>query len=85
MIQGRDPLLEPGAKAGRRASPQLPSGDTNCHASTPSPPTTSAPVRLIKQSLDDALPVDSTGNVAHRLCASGSERPDEKSGVPWSV
>ena len=51
----------------------------------PGPPTISAPVRLIKRSLDNALPVGSTGNAAHHLYVSGSERPAAKSGAPWSV
>ena len=39
VIQGRDPLLKLDAKAGRRVSPQLPSGGTNYHTLAPGPPT----------------------------------------------
>ena len=45
----------------------------------------SAPIRLIKQSLDNALPVDLMGSAARHLCTSGSEHLDKKSGAPWSI
>ena len=73
------------AKADHQVTLWPPNDDTNCHASVPSPPTISTPIRLVKRSLDNALPVGSTGNAAHHLCASGSEHLDEKSGAPWSV
>ena len=34
---------------------------------------------------DRTLPVDSMGSVVCHLCGGGTEHPDEKSGVPWSI
>ena len=43
------------------------------------------PVRFVKPNLDRTLPVDLTGNAAHRLYEGGTERLHEKSGAPWSI
>ena len=85
MIQEHNPLLGPDAKADCQVMLRQPNDGTNCHTSVPSPLTISTSIRLVKWRLDDALPVGSTGNAAHRLCASGSKHPDERFDALWSI
>ena len=64
-ILGLDPSPRLDAKAGHQESPPIPSDGTTPCTSMPSLPTISAPVRLNKLSLDNALPIDSTGSVVY--------------------
>ena len=84
-IQGRDPLPTLDAIASRQAWPRTPNDDTTPQASMPDPPTTRTTVRFVNPNLDRTLPVDSMGSVVHHLCGDGTERPDKKFGVPWSI
>ena len=84
-ILGRGPSPKPDARVDRQASPLLPNGDTNYHASVRGPPTTKILVRLINPNLYKTLPVGLTGNVVHCWYAYESRRPHEKFGAPWSV
>ena len=72
----------PDARVGHPAMPLLPSDGTTLCTLMPNLPTTSTPVRLVKQSLDDALPVDSTGSVGHHLYGGESKYPPERFDAP---